>query len=495
VEHAANHRLDRFDLPWGLLAACLVLAVVASTAAAWWPARSMARMPVVAALARRPRPPLPVRRSLASAVVLAAAGLAAISLSDPLGDVQPLVLVAGTTAVIVGVVLLAPGAIRAVAAAAGRLPLAPRLALRDLVRYQARAASALGAIALGLGVALGVVLLAKANEPRADEGNLSDHQLLLRVDTFDADELGPGLADAAAAAAEAVGEHDLVELAHAVNPAGTARPTPFVEVVFPLGDDGFRGVDLPYVATPELLAHLGIDPDEIEPGTELLADTDRDDIQLLDPSERPADPTGGPAVDPATLQHLELSPYDAAPQSLITEAAMAEHGWVAEPAGWLLEASDPITDDELAAVRDLAGPAGLDVEARADQDTLTAVRRAATVVGLVLALAIVAMAISLLRGESAQDVRTLTATGARPRTRRALTATTAATLAGLGVVLSLLGAYGAVVAAYSEDLARLAPAPAGDLLTIAIGLPLAAAAAGWLLAGREPATFTRQALD
>ena len=62
VEGVAEHRIDRFDLPATLIAACLGLAVLASVAAAWWPARLQARLPVMAALsAARPGP----RRSTA----------------------------------------------------------------------------------------------------------------------------------------------------------------------------------------------------------------------------------------------------------------------------------------------------------------------------------------------------------------------------------------------------------------------------------------------
>ena len=123
VETAAAHRIDRLDLPWGLIAECMVLAVVMATAAAWWPARTIARLPVMAALSGRPARPRPVHRSLALALVLVAVGVGAITAAQPTGDhVRPLVLIAGIVAVVVGVVLASPGAVRALAAPAGRLP-------------------------------------------------------------------------------------------------------------------------------------------------------------------------------------------------------------------------------------------------------------------------------------------------------------------------------------------------------------------------------------
>ncbi len=45
LEMAAGHRIDRFDLPWWPIGAGMLLAVVTSTAA-WWPARTVARVPV-----------------------------------------------------------------------------------------------------------------------------------------------------------------------------------------------------------------------------------------------------------------------------------------------------------------------------------------------------------------------------------------------------------------------------------------------------------------
>jgi putative ABC transport system permease protein len=65
----------------------------------------------------------------------------------------------------------------------------------------------------------------------------------------------------------------------------------------------------------------------------------------------------------------------------------------------------------------------------------------------------------------------------------------------LGVLLGLTGAYLALVASYRTDLGQLAPIPFGQLVPLAVGTPLAAAAVGWLLGGREPRAFARQELE
>ncbi|HWJ98917.1 MAG TPA: hypothetical protein VNQ33_12210, partial [Acidimicrobiales bacterium] len=145
--------------------------------------------------------------------------------------------------------------------------------------------------------------------------------------------------------------------------------------------------------------------------------------------------------------------------------------------------------------RDAAAANGMSIETRISQDDLARFRTIVTVTGALLGLAIVAMAVGLIRTESARDVRTLTATGASSRSRRAITATTAGALAALGATLGIGGAYLALVAGYHADLSQLLPLPWIQLATIAVGLPVLATAAGWLLAGRDPSGFSRQTFD
>ena len=113
-----------------------------------------------------------------------------------------------------------------------------------------------------------------------------------------------------------------------------------------------------------------------------------------------------------------------------------------------------------------------------------------------IALSVLAMSVGLIRSETAPDMRTLTATGASAATRRMITAATAA---GLGLLGAILGVAGAVIAclawAHSDLSAMFGDVPLTDVLILLIGLPLIAAAGGWLLAGREPEAIARQPLD
>ncbi len=105
------------------------------------------------------------------------------------------------------------------------------------------------------------------------------------------------------------------------------------------------------------------------------------------------------------------------------------------------------------------------------------------------------LAVGLIRAEAAGDLRTLTAIGATSATRRTLTATTASTLALLGALLGSAAAYLALAAGHRSDISVLSRVPVLDLTITIVGVPVAAALAGWILAGRKPSSVARQALD
>src|SRR5262249_27319031 len=81
LETAVDHRIDRLGLPWLLIGLTALLAIGAAMTAAWWPARTAARLPVVLALSGRPPKPRPARRPAIAAVVLIAVGIGLLGLS------------------------------------------------------------------------------------------------------------------------------------------------------------------------------------------------------------------------------------------------------------------------------------------------------------------------------------------------------------------------------------------------------------------------------
>jgi putative ABC transport system permease protein len=114
----------------------------------------------------------------------------------------------------------------------------------------------------------------------------------------------------------------------------------------------------------------------------------------------------------------------------------------------------------------------------------------------VIALGVLAASVSLIRSETARDLRTLTAVGASDATRRMITAATAAALGLLGAILGMAAAVIAGLAfAHSSLSAMFGDVPLSDALILLAGLPLIAAAGGWLFAGREPPAVARQPIE
>lgn len=485
LEPITAHRIDRLDVPWPLVGAAILLAVGCPTAAAWWPARTIARIPVTQALSGRPPQPKPAHRSAVLAILLIATGVICLYVAN---ERNGLLVVIGTLASVLGVLFIGPMATRALAAVASRLPFAIRLPLRDLARHQARSGSALAAISLAVGIPVAIIIIATAAQPSAGEGNLSDRQLLVGIGNIEGS-LVPDRKPAELVAirsridrfAATLGPAKVAALDRPMEP-GATRETgsegrgggrPAVGLGKPVNADTLMDVPV-FVATPELLRLYGADP-----ATDADLLTVRTGEFKLIPMTKRTEPE---AV--AKVRRLSAPAYSSAPTSLITLAALRRHGWTMARAGWFVQAERPITKAQLAQARDLAKENGLTIEARSDRrTTMAAIRSGATTAGVLLALGVLAMTVGLIRGETSRDLRTLTAVGATGRTRRTLTATTAGALALLGALLGTAGTYLALIAGYSNNLHVLDRVPVAHLAAIVAGLPLLAAAAGWLLSG------------
>ena len=151
-----------------------MLAILTAVIAAWWPARQVSRLPITTALSGRPAPPRPVHRSVLAAGAMLVAGIALVTAGNPNSEhAKPVLLSLGLLAVVVGVVAIAPAAVGVLGLLARRLPFTPRLALRDLARYQTRTAASVSAITIGLGICVAIIAVAAANVDAASEGNLS----------------------------------------------------------------------------------------------------------------------------------------------------------------------------------------------------------------------------------------------------------------------------------------------------------------------------------
>lgn len=535
LESIANHRIERFALPWWAICAALLLTFVTAVAAAWWPARAVARMSAMTALSGRPPRPQPAHRFAVFGGVLFAGGIVLLAFAD---ERRVGFILGGTVATVVGLLFFAPLGIRLLAAVGRHSTIAARLALRDLVRYQARSGAALGAITLAIGIAATIAINASASESPTVAGNLPSNQLILHVSRGGGGDPVPAFSSTQAqAATNAVDQlatnlhastlqlneaYDATSAQVSLNGASVlptettpgqaspvgGQPSGYMTAVLANVVQLTRGTRISnmqtlYVATPAVLAQFGIAPSDIESGVDIIsARTDLAGLQLFDPITPGPNATadqrnqrGNEFYQPKIQVMSKLPPYSSSAVTLLTPHALQKLGLATLPAGWLLQSSHPLTKAQIDLATTAAARAGLYVETRHPQSSLAPLRNGATAAGMLLALGVLAMTVGLIRSETAGDVRTLTATGASSTTRRALTGATSGALALLGAVIGTAGAYAALLAWYRSDLTPLGRVPVVDLIVVVVGLPILAAVGGWLLAGREPASISRQPLE
>ncbi len=524
VEQASHHLIGAFALPWVVIVPAMALAIVTTWLAATRPARAIAGVPVVTALAGRPAPPRQLHRSAIPGVAVTAGAYVLIlyaGASKGNGGGAP-ELVLGFVLLTIGMVLLAPTAISVVARLSRRLPLAIRMALRDLNRYRARSGSALGAISLGVLMASTVCVLAAARYGNVLDyagPNVTNSQLIVYTPTGNPNYGGApsphqpssAVMRAQAGAIEsALGSHKLIEL-----------DSPDVQLTHQGSGRNFTGQL--YVATPQLLKAFGIDARSIDAKAEIL--TMRPGLPSVSnlvmavsqplgsgtvtkvspgsssgpgPGPGPGgDSSQGPCAPPqcvATplMQSVGALPSGtSAPNTVVTEHAMRTLHLQSSVAGWMIFTNHPLTTTQITNARRSASTLGMIVETKSDLPSSAQVINWATVVGILLALGLLAMTVGLIRSETAGDLRTLTATGAGTGTRRALTAVTAGALALIGAVMGTVGAYLAALAFLSgspngDSISELSSVPLFNLGLILIGMPLLGAACAWLFAGRQP---------
>jgi putative ABC transport system permease protein len=424
-----------------------------------------------------------------------------------------LAVVGGFVALVAAVIMLSPMCLVLLGRIARYTPVSARLALRDLARYRARSGSALAAISLGalIAVVISIVSAARfANVLDYAGPNLTSSQLIVYTPNGPYGPHGPGgpaagavtgprlqaLRTTASRIAATLGSRQLTEL-----------DTTSASLQHAAAGRNWSGPV--YVATPALLRTFGIQPSSVRPGADIL--TMRPGLAGLSKLQLTygayGDKPPGPGLFPCPagqclanpdIQEVSALPSGtSAPNTVITQHAVRQLGLSPLVAGWLIQTPHPLTATQIKNTQLTAASGGLTVETRSSIPSVNQIIDWATVFGVLLALGVLAMSVGLIRSETASDLRTLTATGASGRTRRALTAVTAGALGLLGAVLGVAAGYVAAVGYFRGDtleggLSALSAVPVTNLLVLLIGMPLLAAAGGWLLAGREPPVLGRQ---
>ena len=338
--------------------------------------------------------------------------------------------------------LLGPLAIRIFSGVAGRVSIAPRLALRDLVRYQARSGAALAAVTLALGIAATIVVVASAEEAKraAEPPNLSDRQIRVYLGPAEARELippdapaqaaRPPRARASAARRASSTRATVIPLRKAVQPGATPIVVGGTRVFAPASRSSRPARRYPaaeatapsrqlYVATPAVLAlprnrsRHGRSAAPTSSPTAASGPTGSSSRASRSRREMPPSRTSRRSTSADTSSAPTARRR---PPTFITLNGLRRHGWKQIPAGWLVESSRPLTSDQIADAREVAANAGLTIEVQQRKRTPSRRRWPSRPPrARILALAILAMTVGLIRGESAGDLRTLTATGATAR--------------------------------------------------------------------------------
>ena len=526
AENSAHHVMGVFQLPWTVIGISMALAIIATYFAASRPAKTIAKVPVVAALAGRPPAPKKTRHLaipigicflVGAFLLLGAAGATAGSGGGQKNGTLELAL--GFITLTVAIVLLAPALLSVVAAAGRRSPVAIRLALRDLARYRARSGPALAAISLSTLIAVIICVASAARFANALDyagPNLSSNQLIVyEPGNGNGRSAVPDNNPAAAqiAAAPKVAKDIAAELG---TTSLIALETSNANLNHAANGRSWSGQI--YVATPQLLSAFGIRQSQINPDADIL--TMRPGLSTMSlmqltygdqqgggqgigpnsANQWPC-PVGSCIANPPIQEISQLPSGTSAPNTVVTEHAITTLHLQksVQTSGWLIQVPNGLTATQVTDAQRIAAAAGMGVETRNSIPSLAQIIDAATLFGIVLAIGILGLSVGLVRSEAARDLRTLSATGAGGSTRRAITATTAGALAFTGAVVGIVGGYLAAIGFFRSNsldgLSSLTSIPVTNLLVILVGMPLAATVLGWLLAGRDPGGIARQPLE
>jgi putative ABC transport system permease protein len=514
IETLSSTRSGGFRLYPEALAAFAGLAVVTGVLAAVVPAWISSRQDVVTALAGR-RGIIRSRRrwiALGGALFAVGAALAAVGALR----VNSTVILAGLVVAELGLVLCTPAFVGLVARIGHRLPLAPRIALRDTSRNRTAAAPAISAVMAAVvgSLAASVVLVATNERNRATHptANRPGDVALLSLESGPKAGPGPqrGVDPQAVAALRSVMPvaqvaeirmpscDDTVCFVRAKVPA--ARECPYAPDLLqreptaaeqraarrdPRCDDAGdyylyfgaiqspRGVavvvdeaaaviaaDVPAEDADEVAAALRagavvVDrPLYLENGRVTLA------VEKFDPSRRSPATVSAPGF---VLPHPPRAPI-----AMMTETTARSLGLSSTPLATLARTSRmPTVEEE----DRLKAAVGNDIQvyvergARSDQTPLVVL----AVIAGVITLGAAAIATGLAAADSRADLGTLAAVGASPRVRRSLSLSQAGVIAGLGSLLGVvagLGASTAVLAALNRTSVNIWPAPAAYPITV-----------------------------
>ena len=509
LETVVAHRID-LSVPWWTVVPTVVMAMVAATIAAWWPARALARQPVAALLAAmRPKASSTTRTSRIG-VVTAAVGVVALTIGT--SRVSAPIVVAGIVSSVSGLLLLAPRLVELTGRYARALPIASRLAGREITRQQGRSTALIAAVAIALAIPVGVAVVTTSLDrhdgelaPNLDdtmaivwEPTVADEALAVPAD-IDHERLaaaGARIQEAADDGAAVVPIDVVIDADAPLEPRQLPGQGTVLAVstnfglrpadtrcaatcdVNTLGDRDENGAEIlvsfheTWVATPAMIDALGVGTRQAEPGVQAIS---RFDDAMIKSHRQP----DGPAAANVAVEASIPANGGIAP-TLIWPSTVTANGWETSTIGWLVVGEQPLSSSGLDDLRAAAGD-DLVVELPVEPAARSGLRAASVAVGAVVALAVVGAALTMLAAESAGDRRVLQSIGASPSTRRRTSAAAAALLSGAGALLAVPIGYLALLVLLADeftDYRFVVPWP--SLATVLVLVPVMAAALGWV---------------
>ncbi|MDQ1689636.1 MAG: putative transport system permease protein [Frankiaceae bacterium] len=485
-EQKQGKLLGHFDLrPLEILA---VLALGAGTGllAAVVPARGAARSDVVAVLAGRAGTRTTPLRIPALGVVLVGVGIFLAGVGEAaqsaLGSAKWIL--AGTALVQIGALILTPAIVGLSGRLGRRLPLTPRLAVRDAARHRGRTAPAVGAVmaAVAGSTALAVYLVSDAAHTKrfylpSTRVGTAYVQFAERPDLRALPELRDAVArelpTRSAALVGVVG----------CNSAFDDRCTDYISVVVPSPTcDAGSSCGSSAIASAPLVG----DKDTLRA---LIGHRDGRLETALAAGKAIVFVPGGTAQGKATIERSDANgegrqstvPAVEAPdlpgvQALFPTALAARFGG-STPSGIFIDTTRmPSQGEEDRARAALAGhsAAFLNVE-RGPQPPHSGILLALLLGTTIVTLGAAGIATGLAAADGRADMATLSAIGAAPRTRRRLAGAQALTVAALGTVLGVAVGFVPAIAYIHRLPGYSIQVPWSTLLTLVVAVPLSAA--------------------
>ena len=497
IEAIADHPLIDVSIPFPSIAGVAAVTTTVGALAALLPARTAGHGPVRADLGgQRTRSRLDLAALVAGMILLVAGTGVLVLAGNPEGRAELLAL--GAVTQLLGVVACTPALVRLTGRVAAALPMPGRLALRHGARHRLRTAAAVAAVtaATAGSVSLAIVGTARSHAP-ATQHPTRPGQIRLEAETVRL--LGE---DGLRRFTAALPTRDTVTLrtatdagiwVTAVPPDGGADPT--LIAAMQQRTVAVGGAEIVQLVTGRPAnareLHILADGGAVVFNDTLISDTHitlrKDEKPLpslpaLLAAHREYYPQlPGLVISPATAKRLNLNVTTQA--AVIDPSRQPRNEELTDANGVLLRAQlnarEPREQPITAEATQASAPA---------QETTTMFYLLAAVSALVTLVAST-VAVGLASVELRPDLATMTAVGATPRTRRRITATQSALIAGLGAILGLLAGIGPAAAYISYSTNAHWHTPWLALLLIAAAPPaLTTLLTGLLTRGQPPLT-------